>query len=297
MKRQRFGIEIELTGITRAAASKAVAAFFKSKAQHAGGSYDEYHIKDFNERIWKVVQDGSIEPQKKVEGEIVSASDIYKVEIVSPVLNYEDIQTLQELVRKLRKTGAFANKSCGIHIHVDGANHTPVSLKNLINLIASKEDLIYKALDIETSRIRYCKKVNENLLNTINKKKPKTLEELAEVWYEGYSRESRRKHYHPTRYYGLNLHSIFDKGTVEFRLFNGTTHAGKIKAYIQFCLAVSHQAITQRSASAKRTKTDNEKYTFRCWMLRLGLIGEEFETCRYHFLANLEGNSAWRHAA
>lgn len=154
-------------------------------------------------------------------------------------------------MRKLRKTGAFANKSCGIHIHVDGANHTPVSLKNLINLIASKEDLIYKALDIETSRIRYCKKVNENLLNTINKKKPKTLEELAEVWYEGYSRESRRKHYHPTRYYGLNLHSIFDKGTVEFRLFNGTTHAGKIKAYIQFCLAVSHQAITQRSASAK----------------------------------------------
>lgn len=252
MKSQKFGIEIELTGITRATASKAVAAFFKSKAQHAGGSYDEYHIKDFNERIWKVVQDGSIEPQKKVEGEIVSASDIYKVEIVSPVLNYEDIQTLQELVRKLRKTGAFANKSCGIHIHVDGANHTPVSLKNLINLIASKEDLIYKALDIETSRIRYCKKVNENLLNTINKKKPKTLEELAEVWYEGYSRESRRKHYHPTRYYGLNLHSIFDKGTVEFRLFNGTTHAGKIKAYIQFCLAVSHQAITQRSASAKK---------------------------------------------
>ncbi|EYE88024.1 virulence associated protein [Fervidicella metallireducens AeB] len=297
MKSQRFGIEIELTGITRAAASKAVAAFFKSKAQHAGGSYDEYHIKDFNERIWKVVQDGSIEPQKKVKGEIVSASDIYKVEIVSPVLNYEDIQTLQELVRKLRKTGAFANKSCGIHIHVDGANHTPVSLKNLINLIASKEDLIYKSLDIETSRIRYCKKVNENLLNTINKKKPETLEELAGVWYEGYSRESRRKHYHPTRYYGLNLHSIFDKGTVEFRLFNGTTHAGKIKAYIQFCLAVSHQAITQRSASAKRTKTDNEKYTFRCWMLRLGLIGEEFETCRYHFLANLEGNSAWRHAA
>lgn len=160
--------------------------------------------------------------------------------------------------------------------------------------MASKEDLIYKALEIDPKRLRYCKKVNEDLIQTINKRKPKTLEALAEVWYAGYGSESRSIHYHSSRYHGLNLHSVFNRGTVEFRLFNSTTHAGKIKAYIQFCLAVSHQAITQKSASGKRTCTDNEKYTFRCWMLRLGLIGDEFETCRHHLLAKLEGNSAWR---
>ena len=95
----------------------------------------------------------------------------------------------------------------------------------------------------------------------------------------------------------LNLHSTFTKGTVEFRLFNSTTHAGEIKAYIQFCLAVSHQALTQKKASARKTVTDNEKYAFRCWMLRLGLSGDEFKTCRLHFLKHLEGNSAWRNAA
>ncbi|MEG0387149.1 MAG: amidoligase family protein, partial [Niameybacter sp.] len=127
--------------------------------------------------------------------------------------------------------------------------------------------------------------------------KPKTIDELADIWYEGYGVQDRNRHYHQSRYHGLNLHSTFTKGTVEFRLFNSTTHAGKIKAYIQFCLALSYQALTQKKASARRTYTDNEKYTFRCWMLRLGLNGEEFKTCRHHLLANLTGNSAWRKAA
>jgi len=59
-------------------------------------------------------------------------------------------------------------------------------------------------------------------------------------------------------------------------------------------LAVSHQALIQKSASAKRTYTDNEKYTFRCWLLRLGLIGDEFKNCRMHLMKALDGNSAWR---
>jgi hypothetical protein len=236
---------------------------------------------------------------KKESGQIVSVGKDYSVEMVSPILTYKDIESLQELVRQLRHAGALSDSKyqCGIHIHIDAKKHTPTSLKNLINLMASKEDLLYKSLEIDPARLRYCKKVNENLIAAINKKKPKTLQDLADIWYAGYEEENRNRHYHNSRYHGLNLHSVFDKGTVEFRLFNGTTHAGKIKAYIQFCLAVSHQAISQRSASAKRTYTDNEKYTFRCWMLRLGLIGEEFETCRLHFLAKLSGNPAWRNAA
>jgi hypothetical protein len=95
----------------------------------------------------------------------------------------------------------------------------------------------------------------------------------------------------------LNFHAVFSKGTVEFRCFNGTTHAGEIKAYIQFCLAVSHAALTQRSATYSPVTTDNAKYTFRCWLLRLGLIGDEFKTARLHLMKHLEGNSAWRHAS
>ena len=298
MKTQRFGIEIEMTGITRKEAAECLKIQLQSTAfSYEGGTYDAYHVKDSLGRIWKIVSDSSIDAEMKRGNQILFASTAYKVELVSPILTYEDIEPLQEMIRALRKVGAFTNKSCGIHIHIDAAPHTPTSLKNLVNLMASKEDLLYKALEIDPRRLRYCKKVNEELITAINKKKPKTLEQLADLWYQGYGWESRDRHYHQSRYHGLNLHSTFTKGTVEFRLFNSTLHAGKVKAYLQFCLALSNQALTQKTASARRTYTDNEKYTFRCWMLRLGLNGDEFKTCRYHFLENLSGNSAWRHAA
>ena len=85
--------------------------------------------------------------------------------------------------------------------------------------------------------------------------------------------------------------------TIEFRAFNGTLHAGEIKSYIQLCLAISHQALTTKAASPTRPETDNPKYTFRCWLLRLGFIGDEFETARLHLTKRLPGNAAWRQAS
>jgi len=80
---------------------------------------------------------------------------------------------------------------------------------------------------------------------------------------------------------------------VEFRLFNSTVeHAGKIKAYIQLCLAITAQALNQRSASCIKTQTTNEAYTFRTWLLRMGMIGDEFKTARKHLLEHLEGGIA-----
>lgn len=102
------------------------------------------------------------------------------------------------------------------------------------------------------------------------------------------------RHYHDSRYHCLNLHSVFQKGTIEFRLFNSTTHAGKVKTYIQFCLAISGQALNQTCAATRKTTSTNEKYTFRTWLLRLGMIGDEFKTARKFLLENLEGGIAWK---
>lgn len=296
MRTQKFGIEIEMTGITREKAAKVIAEYFGTESFYIGTYYETYGAKDRQGRTWKATYDSSIIAQKKERGRTVGANDTYKCEIVSPILTYGDLPDLQEVVRQLRHSGAFVNNQCGIHIHVDASRYTPQTLRNLVNIIASKEDILYKALQIDPARLRWCKKTNERLLETINRKKPETMEALKDIWYAGSTR-GRTEHYNETRYHGLNLHSTFTKGTVEFRLFNSTTHAGEIKAYIQFCLAVSHQALTQKKASAKKTVTDNEKYAFRCWMLRLGLSGDEFKTCRLHFLKHLEGNAAWRNAA
>ena len=296
MRTQRFGIEIEMTGITREKAAEAIAEYFGTESFYIGTYYKTYGAKDRQGRTWKATFDSSIIAQKKSGGRTVRAADEYKCEVVSPILTYEDMADLQEIIRQLRHKGAFVNSQCGIHIHVDASRYTPQTLRNLVNIIASKEDILYKALRIDPARLRWCKKTNERLLEAINRRKPQTMEALKDIWYAGSTR-GRDEHYNDTRYHGLNLHSTFTKGTVEFRLFNSTTHAGEIKAYIQFCLAVSHQALTQKKASARKTVTDNEKYAFRCWMLRLGLSGDEFKTCRLHFLKHLEGNSAWRNAA
>lgn len=290
MRSQRFGIEMEMTGITRKKAAEVIAAYFDTHEVYDGGSYDAYHVTDGQGRRWKVVSDASIHPAAR-DGR--SASTLYKVEVVSPICHYEDIETIQELVRKLRHAGACVNRSCGIHIHVDAAPHSVKTLRNLVNIMVSKEDLLYKALAVDVAREdHYCQKTDLSFLEELNRKKPKSIEIFEEMWYQGESR--RYMHYDNSRYRALNLHSVFSKGTIEFRLFNGTMHAGKVKTYIQLSLAISHQALVQKGASHSRTKSTNEKYTFRTWLLRLGMIGEEFQTARKFLLENLEGNIAWK---
>ena len=121
---------------------------------------------------------------KNQKGKLVSADRNYSVELVTPILKYdEDIETLQELIKQLKHAGAVSDSRLqwGIHIHIGAKEHTPNTLKNLVNLMASKEDLIYKSLEIDPARVRYCQKVNKNLIKTINKKKPKTLKQLVDI--------------------------------------------------------------------------------------------------------------------
>ena len=150
-------------------------------------------------------------------------------------------------------------------------------------------------IKVQVNREHYCQKADTRFLEELNHKRPKTMQEVEQMWYNGYG--GRYIHYDDSRYHALNLHSVFSKGTIEFRMFNSTLHAGEVKSYIQLCLAISHQALVQRGASRIKRQPENEKYTFRTWLLRLGLIGDEFKTARGHLLKNLEGNIAWKDPA
>ena len=162
----------------------------------------------------------------------------------------------------------------------------------MVNIMASKEDLLYKTLKVNIDREYYCQKADLRFLEDVNLKRPKSMSEFETLWYNGAS--GRNTHYHSSRYHALNLHSVFSKGTIEFRMFNSTLHAGEVKSYIQLCLAISHQALIQQRAMRTKTHSSNEKYTFRTWLLRLGMIGDEFKTARLHLLKNLDGNIAWK---
>ena len=293
-----FGIEIEFTGITRCQAAKVAAKYLGGSVTPVHDYYDTYRVTAQDGRVWKLMYDGSIICQRRTGGQITSASRKYSVELVSPVLLYrEDIDALQGLVRRLRKAGGFTNHSCGIHVHLDGANHTPRSIRNFVNIIASHNDLFYKALQIEPERMNYCKKMDAYLVERMNRVKPTTFAQIENIWYERYT-ESRDQHYHNSRYHFLNLHSFFHgHHTVELRGFNGTLHAGKIRAYIVLALALNHQALTQKSASYRKVQEENERFAMRTYLNRIGFIGNEFKNCREHLYQHLSGNAAWRYGS
>ena len=296
MLNTRFGTEIEFTGITRNEAAKVVAKQLNGTVYHRGGGYDTYEVTAPDGRVWKVMFDSSITPQKKVNGQIVGATDIYKCELVTPILHYqEDIMTLQEIVRQLRHKGAFVNARCGIHIHLDGAGHNLTTIKNFIHIIYARNELFYKALSINPTRQHYCKKLDKSLVERIKTKNPTSLAQLEDIWYEG-SCGIRNRHYNDTRYHFLNLHSFFHgHHTVELRGFNSTMHAGELRSYIVLALALNHQALTQRKASPKQVQSENDKFAMRTYLNRIGFIGKEFKNCREHLTKHLTGSAAWRY--
>ena len=295
MKNQTIGVEVEMNNITREKAAKKIAKFFGTTAYYAAGEYGykAWACKDQQGRVWKFMRDASI-----------SGPDDEKCELVSPILTYDDIEILQEIIRQLRHAGAKSTPSrgCGVHIHIGLGDHTPQSLRNLVNMMAAHEQQIGKAIRLDAWRQRnYCQTVDPDFLKRLNRRRPKTFEAMQKLWYNG--RDGSREHYDSSRYHMLNLHATWSKGTIEFRLFQfaersedrqGGLHAGELKAYIQLCLAMSQLAKMLRTASPKQQQEENPKYAFRCWMLRLGFIGEEFETARKILLRNMDGNSAWR---
>ena len=297
MKDQCFGVEVEMTGITREQAATALAAYFATDARYVGGAYDKWCVTDRDGKEWTVMSDSSIHGEQKIGSGYRATGDYrYRVEMVTPKLTYAELPKLQECVRQVRHAGAKANSSCGIHVHVDAANHNRQSLKNLIGIMYSKEDILFKALQVNESRAsRWCQKVREPMLKQarrLSSDETRDLTQLENIWYEGDNGSA--DHYNWTRYYALNLHSVFYRGTVEWRCFNSTLHAGKVAAYVNLCLAISAQAIAQRSTVMRKTHSDNELFTFRVWLVRLGLNGEEFKHTRDHLLANLDGDRAWR---
>ena len=299
MKQQTIGVEVEMNGITRDKAARLAATYFGTgRYENTAGrnGYSTWSAWDGDGREWKFQKDVSI-----------AGCDSEKCELVTPILHYSDMETLQELIRQLRHAGAKsdATRGCGVHIHIGANGHTPQTMRNLANIMASHESLIADALDLDRGRMhRYCRTVDPRFLEQVNKKKPKTMAALADIWYTSNGANyGRSHHYNDSRYHMLNYHATFTKGTIEFRLFqfdapadgklNGL-HAGQLKSYIQLCLALSQMAKTVKSASPKPQQNENPKYAMRTWLLRLGFIGEEFKTAREILTKRLAGDTAFR---
>lgn len=299
LKNQTIGVEIEMNSITREHAAGITAEFFgtnRTEYTDRRNGYRTWSAWDSQGREWKFQRDVSI-----------SGADAEKCEMVTPVLNYSDIEILQELVRKLRRAGAKSDytRGCGVHVHIGANGHTPQSLRNLANIMASHEELLIESLKIDRGRTnQYCRTVSPKFLEQLNAQKPATMVQLADIWYSSQNCNfDRNQHYNDSRYAQLNLHSVFTKGTIEFRLFqfnkpeNGKQnglHAGELKTFIQLALALSEMAKELKTASPKKSTSENKKFLMRTWLIRLGFVGDEFKTAREILMRNLDGDCAFR---
>tara|TARA_R110000824_G_scaffold117441_2_gene269422 strand:+ start:446 stop:1723 length:1278 start_codon:yes stop_codon:yes gene_type:complete len=270
-----FGIEIETCGLGLHPTARVVA---EALGGHSDGS-NRRSLRMADGREWRVVSDVSIQGDG--------------AEVVSPILRHDDMDTVQTVIRALRAAGARVNDSCGIHIHVGGDAFNGTALRNLVKYTKSKEDLFEYALNIE-QRVqggRWCERTPEDTVDAISAMRSPSRDEIRIEW--------RSRH---GRYMGLNLCALDRHTTIEFRWFAATLHAGKVKAYIQFVLALATKAINSRSASANKPNLDlddlkHEGYAMRVCLLRLGLKGPEFKTCRTHMMARFEGDTTRAPAA
>lgn len=289
-----FGVEIEMTGITRESAARVAATVIGGTVSHPGGNYDKWRVTDSRGREWDFVYDSSI---------IASRTDM-KCELNTPPITYaEDMEVLQELIRALRSAGAVSGTQygCGIHVHVSGKGHTFKTVRNFINLMYSNDELIRKSLGVTYERQRWCKPITADLVEAA--KTATSMDALCDAWYRTYAPYGdRNAHYNDSRYHILNLHRYFStlgrpSNTLEIRAFNACLHAGEVRAYVLLVLSMNASALTQKSIRALKNpimEAGNEKFAMRTWLNRMGWTGEMFKNPHKLFVKRLNGDAAWR---
>jgi hypothetical protein len=268
-----FGLEVEVTGISRYGSGPSIAQAINN-AQGFNGR-----------KAFKNVSDGSV-----TDGS----------EFVSGIMDYAtDIEPVQEAVRAIHRAGGRPHYSCGIHVHIGGQAfiQDPKALVRLVRLVNRYENQLFHALGADTPqrRGRWAQPVDPRFMARLDAlPKNPTIDQVRSAWYADWS-GSPSARYHSSRYRLLNLHALFSKGTIEFRCFNATTHAGKVKAYIQLsALLCAYALISSKASRGTRSfDTAKAKYEVRTMLLKVGAVGEEYKTLRLHMTRHLEGNASW----
>lgn len=191
----------------------------------------------------------------------------YTIDREGKITNSEGIELEIESILKCRAPEEFKEFS----LPMDG--HSGVTLRNLINLISSKQSIIKKVFNFNADI------VNEEFIENINNERLVTIEDFkSKVQSIGIEKTP-----------GIKFD--FEKKNIYFdfiRTFEDTDAA------IQFAKALNESAKRLKQSSPKATETDNEKFTFRTFLVRLGFVGDDYKKAREVLLKNLEGNGAFR---
>ena len=172
------------------------------------------------------------------------------VELQTPKLRGQNGENLVRKITRLLNDRDFrVDRSCGLHVHIDGVDlsprtrtkHNPQTIKNLLMLYITYEDVIQSILPRSRRNNRYAQHVRNNF-HCAEIEQCNSLESIEKLWYRVAKRKDLKyqkdQHYNSTRYNGLNLHSLFSDGHLEIRYHSGTINAEKILHWCQLHLAM-----------------------------------------------------------
>ena len=246
MRWKKYGVEMDMTGITRKAVAEILAEQFDTKVVFCL-SDNGYNVPDQNQRLWRILPSDSIKAEKYNGEKVVGANYMYQVKLLSPFLYENEFPMLEKALEQLELQGAIVNDSTKINLLLDvsGIENWEKYQTNLENLYESKGKLFQKALDIPFSQVADTSQGKES-------------------------------------------------GIISFPYFKSTLHQKELLSDIQFAQIVSSFAENNRTVSQKKSENQNDKFMMRTWLVRAGMVGEEYKFARKMLTKNLEGNSAWQ---
>lgn len=254
MKENTFIYSTGISGLARKETAGCIAAHFGTEVGYKGAPSFEYTVRDKAGREWRIAKDGRV---------------------ITPELDKEGLDSALEVFKTLAEASAGAD-GCAASVVLPVAGHNGITLRNLINIIASKQELIFKALCINEQFA-----FKQELVDALNQKKLDTVGDFLETAASCGGDETSP---------GIGI----TEDSIIFRWFSGTLDTDVIKTNIQIMQAINAMAMAQKHSTPRATKGENEKYIFRVWLLRLGFIGNEFKAARKLLLDRLEGNAAFR---
>ena len=198
--------------------------------------------------------------------------------IASPEI--EDNKVFRTVLDALEAAGATADGNGNGTVTISLNDHDGNSLRNTVNLIWSKQKLIQKALDRQTAI------VPEGLIDAINSVPIDTLEDFTKIVNNAIDTGTIRGE--------CELEFDLVDKTIGFSFSNASLEFDEVLAFITLCLQINEQGKKQRFSSTRQKESPNEAYSFRCYLLKLGFIGEQYKTARKILLARLTGDAVYR---
>lgn len=198
--------------------------------------------------------------------------------VTSPETPIDQKDSIRTVLDALKTAGASVEENGTVTFSLQG--HNGDTLRNTVNLIWTKQGLLKKALDRQTDI------VPASLVEAINAVSIDTLDDFAKVVNEGIEAGTIAGE--------SDLGFDLADQTITFRFSNASLEADEVVAFISLCWQISEQAKQQKFSSTKQKDAENERYALRCYLLKLGFIGEEFKQSRKILLSKLSGSSAFR---